>query len=277
MSDGRRDEFDNVRQEPDPLRRGRRATDLLTVYQQRAAELARLRRAAIEEAHSVHGMSYTEIATALGITKGRITQIRGSAPRPERALFGIGPVSIGIPYRYQTTDRERPLIAAEDAQTGEELERLLSTLALAVTRYQIEPSRQNTPHGDTLVVCGPKSAPIGASLLARDPVLRMIEADGRWWLEHQETHQRIGSPTDDHPKRPIDVAYLARHKETERVITHIAGIHAIGSLGVAKFLTTHAGELWQQVDDASYSLVIRTTYNGLTITDSELAAGPYIW
>src|SRR5687767_3762361 len=107
-------EFENVRREPDPVRRGKRATDLLTIYQQRATELARLRKAAIEEAHRVGGLSYTEIAAALGITKGRITQIRNDAPRPERALFGIGPVSIGVPYRYQTTDRERPLIAAED-------------------------------------------------------------------------------------------------------------------------------------------------------------------
>jgi Sigma-70, region 4 len=54
------------------------------VYQQRAVELARLRRAAIEEAHRDRGLSYTEIAEALGITKGRITQIRDTAPLPER-------------------------------------------------------------------------------------------------------------------------------------------------------------------------------------------------
>nr|WP_211177760.1 sigma factor-like helix-turn-helix DNA-binding protein [Pseudonocardia acidicola] len=48
---------------------------LLAAFRQQAAELARLRRVAIEEAHD-QGMTYTEIATALGITKGRITQIR---------------------------------------------------------------------------------------------------------------------------------------------------------------------------------------------------------
>jgi hypothetical protein len=165
------DDFDSVRREPEPVRRAQRATELLTIYQQRATELARLRKAAIEEAHHERGMSYTELATALGITKGRVTQIRSSAPGPERAFFGVGPVSIGIPYRYQTTDRERPLIAAEDAQTGEELEHLLGTLALAVTRYQIEPDRTELPKGDGIVVCGPKSAPVGADLLAKDPAL----------------------------------------------------------------------------------------------------------
>ena len=93
------DDFDEVRRDPDPIRRGRR------VYQQRAAELARLRREAIEEAHIGQGLTYTEIATALGITKGRVTQIRGGAPARERAFFGVGPVHVGVPLREGTDDR----------------------------------------------------------------------------------------------------------------------------------------------------------------------------
>lgn len=55
------DDFDDVRRDPDPdpVRRGCRATELLAVYQQRAAELARLRRVAVEDAHRELGMSYT--------------------------------------------------------------------------------------------------------------------------------------------------------------------------------------------------------------------------
>ncbi|MFE3988325.1 sigma factor-like helix-turn-helix DNA-binding protein [Nocardia tengchongensis] len=34
--------------------------------------------------------SYTEIADRLGITKGRISQIRSTAPGPERAILGVG-------------------------------------------------------------------------------------------------------------------------------------------------------------------------------------------
>lgn len=74
------DDFESVRRDPDPVRRGRRATDLLTIYQQRAAELARLRRAAIEEAHREQGMSYTEIAAALG--SRREGSRRSATPRP---------------------------------------------------------------------------------------------------------------------------------------------------------------------------------------------------
>jgi hypothetical protein len=271
------EDFESVRRDPDPIRRGQRATELLTMYQQRATELARLRKAAIEEAHRERGMSYTEIAAALGITKGRITQIRSTAPAAERAFFGVGPVAIGVPYRYQTTDRERPLIAAEDAETGNQLEALLNALALATTRYQIEPDRTEAPAGDVIVVCGPKSAPIGADLLAADPVLAMVEDAGRWWIENRVDGSRVGSPTDEPSPSSADVAYVGRHVVDGRVIVHVAGIHGIGSLGATHYLTARLAELFQRVGQREASLVICASYEGLTITDSELAAGPCLW
>jgi hypothetical protein len=277
------DDFDSVRAEPDPVRRGQRATRLLNIYQQRAVELARLRRAAIEEAHRDRGLSYTEIADALRITKGRITQIRDTAPLPERAFFGVGPVSIGIAYGYRVTDRERPLIAAEDAQTGEQLEQLLTSLTFAVTRYQIDPERVDPPPGDTVVVCGPKSAAIGAALMARDPALGMTESGGRWLIEDRRAGQVIGSPADEDPAQNVDVAYLARHVLDGQVVVHIAGIHAIGSLGAAHYLTSHLDALFIHPDlftptgEQPFSAVIRASFDGLTITHSGLVAGPYPW
>lgn len=273
----RADDFDDVRQDTDPLRRGQRATDLITHYQQRATELARLRKAAIEQAHHEHGMSYTEIATALGITKGRVTQIRGTAPGPERVFFGVGPVSIGVPYRYQATDRTRPLVAAEDAQTGEDLETLLGSLSLSVSRYHIEPERTELPEGDTVVVCGPKSAPVADDLLARDPVLAMVRENDRWWIEHPPTGDRYGSPADDEQPQDADIAYVARHQLGGRTVVHIAGIHGIGSLGATRYLTEQLAEVFARTGDTSFSLAVRTDYENLTVTGAELAAGPYVW
>jgi DNA-binding GntR family transcriptional regulator len=73
------DEVAAVLAEPDPVKRGKRASDLIALYQQRSIELAQIRRDAIDEAHDVLG-SYTEVAKALGLTKGRITQIRQATP-----------------------------------------------------------------------------------------------------------------------------------------------------------------------------------------------------
>ena len=271
------DDFDDVRRDPDPVRRGRRATQLLVVYQQRSAELARLRRVAVEDAHRDLGLSYSQIAVAMGLTKGRVSQIRGTAPPPERAFFGTGPVSVGVPLRHGMTDRSRPLIAAEDMRAGEEATRLLEGYALAVTRYQIESGTAAAPPGDAVVICGPKTAPVGAALLARDKALDMRQDGGRWWIIQRATGQRLGSPTDEPERAADDLAYLGRHQDGDKVTVHIAGIHAIGSLGAVHYLAGHLAELFARTGEASLSLVIRASYDGLEITSSSLAAGPFTW
>ncbi|WIX78762.1 hypothetical protein QRX50_46795 [Amycolatopsis carbonis] len=269
--------FDDLRGDPDPLRRGRRATELLTEYAQLTAELARIRRQAIDAAHDDLHLSYTDIAPQIGLTKGRLSQVLKTAPAAERLFFGHGPVGIGVPFRYQTTDRERPLIAAEDAEAADEIAELLSSMMFVTTRYQVEPDQTALPSGDTVVLCGPKSAPIGACLLATDPALRMVEDGGRWWIEEVASGQRHGSPADDRPAGSGDIAYVARRIRDQRVIVHIAGIHTIGSLGAVHYLTSNLPSLFADIGDAECSLVVRSTLADRRVTASSSLAGPFIW
>jgi hypothetical protein len=66
-------------------------------------------------------------------------------------------------------------------------------------------------------------------------------------------------------------------------VVHIAGIHAIGSLGAAHYLTGHLADLFAHPDlftqtgEQRFSAVIRASFGGLTITRSGLVAGPYPW
>lgn len=270
-------EFEAIRRDPDPVRRGRRATELLGVYQQRSTELARLRRAAIEEARGRLGGSYTEVARAFGLSKGRITQIRTAAPPPERAFFGVGPVTVAIPGRW-FPGRDELVIASEDDYTADIVLDELRRLAFVAERYRMDPDEQWAPAGDAVVICGPESAPVGAALLAEDPVLGFDQDDaGRWWLVEHRGGTRYGSPRDEDSARSADIAYLSHRQDGERVIVHLAGIHALGSIGAASYLTTALDELWAEGDTASFSMVVSASFTDQKPAGVEVLAGPLRW
>ncbi|MBF6171533.1 GntR family transcriptional regulator [Nocardia blacklockiae] len=69
------DDMDRVRSTADPITRALRASDLITEYQLRITELSAIRQAAIDSAHD-DGLTITEIGQRLGLTKGRISQLR---------------------------------------------------------------------------------------------------------------------------------------------------------------------------------------------------------
>lgn len=271
------DDFDAVRSDTDPLRRARRAAALATHYQQRATELARVRKAAIEEAHRDQNLSYTEIAAALGISKGRITQIRGAAPGRERAFFGIGPVSVGVPLRRGSDHRMRTYIDASDALAQEQAESLLLSLSLASERFTIESDREELPAGDAVVICGPRSAPVAARLLESDDQLGFVR-DDRWYIVDHMSGGRYSSPQLDDEPQNAEYGYFARHRESDRIVVHVAGITAVGSSGVLHYLTSNVRQLYDSIGNASFSMVVRCTYaDDVTITGSEVVAGPYRW
>jgi transcriptional regulator with XRE-family HTH domain len=233
-------EFDQVRSEPDPVRRGQRATELMTLYQQRAAELARLRKEAIEEAHR-NGLSYTEIAELLGITKGRISQIKSGAPPAERAFFGVGPVAVGTPRREPAEDG----IDADDRAAQELVEKILARLSLASSRFDIDPDTEEVPPGDTVVICDPDSAPLARQLIAADDALSLEKVDGEWCLVDNATGLRYTSPTGDAARNGADIGFLGRREEDGRVIVAIAGVTSAGSHGVAHWLDSNLSSLYE--------------------------------
>ncbi|RSM77081.1 hypothetical protein DL991_21280 [Amycolatopsis sp. WAC 01375] len=272
------DDFDAVRGDNDPIRRARRAAALQTHYQQRATELSRLRKAAIEEAHRDLNLSYTEIAKALGITKGRITQIRGSAPAPERAFFGVGPVSVGVPLRHGTDHRMRTYVDAADMTAQAQAEGILASLSLAAETFNIEPDLETPPAGDTIVICGPRSAPVGSRLLARDNHLGFTREDERWRIDDRDSGEHYFSPRLEEPPRDEEFGYFARHREEDRVVIHVAGITAVGSSGVLHYLQTNVRDLFTKQGDVSFSMIVKCSFSSdTTVTSSELVAGPYRW
>src|SRR4051812_32419854 len=96
----------------DPYKLLREATNRMALAQAEVTELARLRRRVIQQLHD-SGLSYAQIADKVGLTRGRIHQIRTSAPSPEGAFLGLGQVIIATPLKQEAI-RSRPVVAVED-------------------------------------------------------------------------------------------------------------------------------------------------------------------
>ncbi|MGY6658671.1 hypothetical protein ACXIZN_41585 [Amycolatopsis sp. TRM77291] len=258
----------------DPVWRTRLAQELFGVCQAVGTKSTRLRRRSMAEAVAARGND--AVAKELRLTPGRVSQLAND-PAKHRVFFGSDTVRVAYPLRHLSTDRERPMIAAEDAATANTLATLLEGLDLEVDRVAIEPGHRELPDADTIVVCGPKSAPVAARLLERDPALAMIEDGGRWWIEETGSSTRRGSPADQPEPRQADIAYLARQIINGHAIVHIAGIHSIGSLGAAHYLAANLPALFSTTGATPFSAIIGCTHDGTNITTSELVAGPFAW
>jgi hypothetical protein len=261
------DEFESVRREADPRRQGRRATELLAVYQQRMVELARLRREDMRRLQ-LEGLSYAAVATEFGLSKGRIGQITQTAVPAERALFGVGPVTVALPLR-PGGERSLPVVASEDALAYERLSALLRDLLLTVEQLRIPVGGEWTPRGDAVAICGPKSSPVSATALARDPLLDFREEPGgRWTIADRTDGTRYLSPLDD-GQADRDVAYLGRLPVPGGSMLLIAGVHALGSVGAVDYLVGHVAELYRQVGDDLFSMVTASRHDGERVLESE--------
>ena len=155
-------EFEAVRQITDPLAQARAAGELIGVYQQRSTELSRIRKEAMNAAVAQRGITFTELAKELGLTKGRVSQIRSSAPPTERGLFGVGPLTIAIPQRA-LGGRPEGVISAHDTAAADHLQHYLESPSFRTTRYLIPTTGDVPPIESLLIEVPDPDGPFGAN------------------------------------------------------------------------------------------------------------------
>ncbi|WP_327168343.1 sigma factor-like helix-turn-helix DNA-binding protein [Streptomyces subrutilus] len=252
-----------------PVDRAKAAIDLMADYQGRVIELSRIRREAIEEAAAA-GMSQSEIAALLGVSRGRVGQLASQGPPPERAFFGTGLMTISLGGKYEAgkakTENPGEVVAREDLGNFDHLRKLLATLKLDAQYEVIPPSGiVNLNRDNHVVVCGPRLSPIVAQVLEGDDYLR-FEKDHAWHLTDLKTQEEYRSPMDEDGSAG-DFGYLARlpRLDGRGTFLYAAGIHAIGANGVVHYLENHLPELYRDVRTRRFSTLISCRYDPETL------------
>jgi hypothetical protein len=256
-------EVERIADIEDPFELLRLATERLATAQRDVTELSRLRRRVIQDLHG-QGMSYSQIADAAGLTRGRIHQIRHQGPAPEGAFLGSGLVRIITPLKRDAI-KARPVVAMEDVAASKRLEDLARSYGLEVEQEHVPLTGEvdlNRP--GLIVICGPRLSETMRQLYERDPVLAWEQTPaGAWAIRDTSADKLYVSGSDRDPSEPCDAAYLGRLRRPDGKgwVIAFTGIHPQGTLGVAHLLTTELASLWEQVKDNSFSVVVGTEYD----------------
>lgn len=262
----------------DPLRRAREAGELAATYQTAIAELSRIRREALEELVA-QGMSQSQIAEQLGMTRTRVGQLLSTGPKAERAFLGSGTLTIAVGGKLEAkATKPGPVVAQEDFQAYQAFQELARTVGLD-TCYEVipPPGMINLNRDNLVVICGPRLSPLIAQVLASDHHLGFEQGDGGWYLVDRVEDTTYRSPMD--AGESGDYAYLGRlpRLDGRGSFLYIAGIHAVGAAGVVHYLDNHLTELYREVRTRRFSTIIRCAFDAVTrrITSSTRVAPLY--
>ena len=262
------DEVDELRDLPDPVERAKRVGELIGRYQARLAELARMRREAIDDLRA-GGLSQAQVAKHLGLTRGRVAQLASAGPPPERAFLGTDTVTVAIGSKTEAskpTGRAGPAVAQEDFRAYEEFREICRAYDLDTSYEFVAPPGIVHLNRDNLaVICGPRLSPLLAQVIESDTALEFTSDDAGWHLMERATHAVYRSPMDQ--GRPADVGYLARlpRPDGKGSFLYIAGIHAVGATGVIHYLERDLAEVYREVRTRRFSTLVSCEFDPSTL------------
>lgn len=260
MDDEQRDELEKLRTE-DALTRAQRAGELVAYHQEAVAELSRLRREALNEL--VNEYSQGELAKLLNMTRGRIGQLLTSGPKPERALLGTGALTVAVGGKHEAQKVNPSAVISQEALAAY---RLIAEAAAGYdlqAEYELVPPpgmvRLNRPN--LVVLSSPRLLPLVGQVLEADTNLGFSVGAQGWYLTEQLTGKVYRSPSDRN--EPVDYAYVGRlpRPDGRGTFLYLAGIHAMGTLGAAHYLTCNIEDIYQDVKNRRWSALIECRYD----------------
>ncbi|MEU4165186.1 sigma-70 family RNA polymerase sigma factor, partial [Actinoplanes sp. NPDC026670] len=221
----------------DARERALAAHRLIDHYQAAIGELSRLRRESLEDLLA-GGMTQTQIAHLLDMSRSRVSQLLSAGVRPERAFLGTGRLTVAIGGK-QEVGRHDPgdVISAESFKAYNLLADLARSVGLDASCEVVPPPGHvhlNRPN--LIVMTSPRLLPFLGQIMEADPHLRFKVDDSGWFLSTADGSQEFRSPRDNGEN--FDYAYLGRlpRPDGKGTFLYMAGIHAQGTLGAAQYL-----------------------------------------
>jgi hypothetical protein len=244
-------------------------------HQAAIADLSAERRDCIEELLTV-GVTQTQLAAQLGMSRGRISQLMSSGVRVERTFFGTAKVTVAIGGKLETGRTDgKPLVVASSEAYGafEQLGGLLRTLGLDAESEIVPPPgllQLNRPN--LVVLTSPRLLPFVGQVLDADPHLGFTSDEQGWYLVDKTTATEYRSPSEK--GEHVDYAYLGRlpRPDGKGTFLYLAGIHAPGTAGAVHHLEQHLPELFKEVKNRRWSMLISTRFDPKTRKTIETSA-----
>jgi hypothetical protein len=247
----------------DPLERAKAAHTLIDQYQDAIAELSRIRRMSIE-ALLESGMTQTQVAEMLGLSRSRMSQLLSAGVRPERAFLGTAKLTVAIGAKQEANRRDPgDMLSVESFSAYELLAEAARFVGLdAVYEVVPPPGLVHLNRPNLIVLTNPRLLPFLSQVMEADPHLRYVQdEDGSWYLVDLTSGEEYRSLRDK--GESSDYGYVGRlpRPDGKGTFLYLAGTHAQGTLGAAHYVTTNLGELYKELKTRRFSTIIECKFD----------------
>jgi hypothetical protein len=245
----------------EPRERALKIGALIDEHQAAIAELSRLRRETLEELLA-SGMTQTQIADLLDMSKGRVSQLLSAGVRPERAFFGTGKLTVAIGAKREANRTDPSNVLSTEAFTAyERLAEAARAVGLdAANEVVPAPGHVHLNRANLIVLTNPRLLPFLSQVMEADPHIRYLVDDKGWYLMDLTTGTEYRSPRDH--GEAADYAYVGRlpRPDGKGTFLYLAGLHAPGTLGAACFVVENLTDLYRELKARRFSTVVRCEF-----------------
>jgi predicted transcriptional regulator len=243
----------------DPRKRAKAAHDQIEQLQAAVTDLSRLRREAFEQLLD-GGMSQTDIAVLLDISRSRVSQLMSGVAKPERRFLGTGTLTIAV--AASETGKSVDEVAPESLAAYQALAQAAGAVGLDTT-YEVipRPGHVHLNRPNLIVLGGPKLLPFISQIMEADPYLRFEHDKTGWYLTDRSTGTQYRSLRDRGVS--ADYGYIGRLPKPDGngTFLYLAGIHSQGTLGAAKYVADNLLTMYRQMKTRRFSAIVTCSYN----------------